>query len=354
MDTNEKRMKFKNVKNNILVVDDDILNLLLVEEILNDKKLNIISLNSGKKALEYIENEGEKLDIVILDVLMPEISGIEVLEIVRKKYSMYVLPILLLTANGNYNDISNGFNKGANDYIVKPFNRIEFIARVNSLLRISMSAKQEKMLRLAEIKTLQSQIQPHFLFNSINTIISLMRIDIENSRKLLIDLSEYLRKSLNFQVYEEFVDFEYEIKCIKSYLSLEKARFMDKLEIEYNIEKNIKHKVPPLILQPIVENAVKHGVFKKINGGKVSISAEIIDTKLCLTVEDNGVGIQKELVEDLLLGKSKFGIGLKNVNNRLNSIYGEELEIESDLGQGTIVRMKIPNKEFSYAKNSNS
>lgn len=209
-------------------------------------------------------------------------------------------------------------------------------------IELSKIDYQRELLAKAELKALQSQINPHFLFNTMNTIISLTRTKPDEARKLLIHLSNYFRN--NLQDNGEEVKLYKEIETIKSYLEIEKARFGDKLEIIYDIPEDIECTLPPLLLQPIVENAVKHGIFEKVEGGTVEIIALDNSRETELIVKDNGIGMSEETLSTLFIDAEDTGIGLKNVNDRLKSKYGEEygLDIESQLGQGTIIKMRIP------------
>lgn len=210
-------------------------------------------------------------------------------------------------------------------------------------IELSKIDYQRELLARSELKALQAQINPHFLFNAINTIVSLTRTKPDEARKLLIHLGNYFRKNLEQNLEE--VDLYKEIEHINSYLEIEKARFGDKLEVEYHIEENIDCKLPPLILQPLVENAIKHGIFGKIEGGKIEIIARDIDLGTELIVKDNGVGIAKEKLESLFeKGSTSEGIGMKNVNERLVNKYGPEygLKIESEVNKGTTISMVIP------------
>jgi len=210
-------------------------------------------------------------------------------------------------------------------------------------IELSKIDYQRELLARSELKALQAQINPHFLFNAINTIVSLTRTKPDEARKLLVHLGNYFRK--NFEQNIDEVDLFKEIEHINSYLAIEKARFGDKLEVEYHIEENIDCKLPPLILQPLVENAIKHGVLGKLEGGKIEIIARENGIGTELIVRDNGVGIPRDKLNSLL-GKrdAKEGIGLKNVNERLVNKYGSEygLRIESEFNKGTTVSMVIP------------
>lgn len=212
-------------------------------------------------------------------------------------------------------------------------------------IELSKIDYQSELLAKSELKALQAQINPHFLFNAINTIVSLIRTQPDNARKLLIHLSNYFRNNLEGN--NDEVDLYKEIENIKSYLEIEKARFGEKLNIVYDIPDNIECLLPPLLLQPIVENAVKHGIFEKVEGSTIEIIALDYEMETELIVKDNGVGMSEELLASLFDGKdNSTGIGLKNVNNRLKNKYGKGygLIIESTLGCGTTVKMRIPKK----------
>jgi len=147
------------------------------------------------------------------------------------------------------------------------------------------------------------------------------------------------------EVLEE-IDLYKEIENVNSYIEIEKARFGDKLEIIYDIPNNINCKLPPLILQPIVENAIKHGVLGKLEGGKVEIIASKEENSVKLIVKDDGVGISEEKLKTLLKKDStKDSIGLINVNERLKNKYGNKygLDIKSEVYKGTVITMIIPN-----------
>jgi len=201
---------------------------------------------------------------------------------------------------------------------------------------------QAELLVKSELKALQAQINPHFLFNAINTIISLIRTEPDKARNLLLHLGNYFRNNLQQDGNE--VDLFKEIENINSYLEIEKARFKGKLNIVYDIPDNIECTLPPLILQPIVENAVKHGILEKVEGGTVLIKAVDLKWATELIVKDDGVGMSKKQLTSLLKQDNTSKIGIKNVNDRLKTKYGPKfgLRIESKPNRGTTVRMLIP------------
>ncbi|QNO15200.1 sensor histidine kinase [Alkalicella caledoniensis] len=207
-------------------------------------------------------------------------------------------------------------------------------------IELSNIEKQKRDLNKAELRALQAQINPHFLFNAINTIVAFIRTKPDTSRELLIHLGDFFRK--NLQRTNEFVSLNTEIEHVKSYLAIEKARFGDKLNVEFEIEKGEVCLVPPLILQPLVENAIKHGLLPKKNGGNIKVSAVKGMKDMEITISDDGVGMSCSF--NGTKGTAGCGIGLSNVNERLINLYGEEyhLDIQSTDGQGTTIKMLIP------------
>ncbi len=214
-------------------------------------------------------------------------------------------------------------------------------------IELSKLEYQNKLLAKAELRALQAQINPHFLFNALNTIVSFIRTKPEEARDLIIHLSDYFRQSLQFSSGD--IDLMREIKNIESYLALERARFGEKLKIVYEIPENIVCVIPPLILQPVVENAVKHGIFNKAEGGTVVIRAFEKKEYIELVVEDNGIGMDGDKLQEVLTEeKNTNHIGLMNVNKRLKTKYGVEycLSIASQMGLGTTVKMVIPKGKY--------
>lgn len=213
--------------------------------------------------------------------------------------------------------------------------------------------RQAQLVTKAELDALHAQINPHFLFNTLNTIITYTRTDPDTARKLLIRLASFFRQTL--KRHGHFNTLREEIEYVNTYLILEKARFREKLRIQRNIDPALlDFKVPVLTLQPLVENAVKHGIQPKMSPGTVQISANLVDGEMIFIIKDDGVGIDGERLPKILLPGfgSGNGVGLSNVNERLKSLYGEEygLKIESQTDQGTKVYVRIPLNEEGHEK----
>lgn len=222
-------------------------------------------------------------------------------------------------------------------------------------IKLAAMEEQKEALRKAEITTLQSQINPHFLFNSLNTISYFCREKPEKARELLLALSSYFRNMLEDIDY--MVTLDTELEHVKAYTMLEEARFEDRLSVEIRADaEDLTCCVPNLILQPIVENAIHHGAMKRERGvGKVTVQVKREEKSTRIDVIDNGPGIDYRIIQSLYGGEKveHTGIGLMNVQQRLVSIYGKGygLQIVSSEA-GTNVRMNIPHQEVKCHENS--
>jgi len=200
--------------------------------------------------------------------------------------------------------------------------------------------EQEKALLQARMDALISQINPHFLFNTLNTISSLIRFDPDTARTVLLKLSNILRRRLKAQVH--FAPLHQELEFIDDYLDIEVVRFgHDKLRIHKEIDAEALDLVlPTMILQPFVENALRHGIAPKVEGGTLTLRAKRASGRLVVDVIDDGVGISEQGPTEL----SGSGIGISNVRERLKVIYGQDfsLKIDSQPGKGTAIRFEIP------------
>lgn len=331
----------KQTSGNILIVDDDSVNLKILQTIL-EKEYQIMTVTSAEEALENIHLR--QWDLVISDVMMPEMSGYDLTIEIRKQFKISELPILLLTARSQLEDISTGFQSGANDYITKPVNTSELKARVRALIDLKLSIQE--LLRI-EAAWLQAQIHPHFLFNTLNTIASLSEIDTDRMIQVLNQFGNYLQKSFHVHNTKSIIPLEHELSLVHSYLYIEKERFRSRLQVKWEIEtsKLGSINVPPLCLQPLVENAVKHGVLRKRGGGTVTISIFEKNETIKIAVSDDGVGMEQKLIQTLLDSsdpKNYNGIGIINTNRRLIQLFGKGLTIESESGKGTIVSFAVP------------
>ncbi|MCG8396686.1 sensor histidine kinase [Bacillus atrophaeus] len=219
-------------------------------------------------------------------------------------------------------------------------------------LELGEAELQSKLLKDAEIKALQAQVNPHFLFNAINTISALCRTDVEKTRKLLLQLSVYFRSNLQ-GARQLLIPLSKELNHLHAYLSLEQARFPGKYEIEIDIEDSLDQiEIPPFVLQVLVENALRHAFPKKQDRYKVEVQVLSAESSVYMKVKDNGRGIAEEILTQLgnkpLPSKEGTGTALYNLNQRLVGLFGQQaaLQITSGIDNGTEVSFQVPLKQM--------
>jgi two-component system sensor histidine kinase ChiS len=323
----------------VLAVDDDPVNLKVLMHILDTEHYSIEPVSSAREALRRLHQE--HWDLVIADVMMPGMSGYELTQKIRERFTLYELPIILLTARSEPEDIYAGFRAGANDYVTKPVDALELKYRAWSLASLKHAVNDRLSMEAAY---LQAQIHPHFLFNTLNSILALSDLDTEKMRELAAAFTSYLRISFNFLTAGQLVPLERELQLVENYLYIEQQRFEERLQVEWEVNVNADLLIPPLTVQPLVENAVRHGVMSQAKGGTVRIRVEKQAGTVRFSVEDTGIGMREEQISKLLspAGKEKRGIGLLNTHSRLTRLYGQGLYIESKEGMGTAVSFVIP------------
>lgn len=323
----------------ILVVDDDPLNLTIVQRILMASQFEVSTCTSGMAALNLLSKG--KWDLVLTDVMMPKMSGYELTEKIRERYSMAELPIMMLTARSQLEDIQTGFYYGANDYIIKPVDKVELVVRVRALTDLGKSMSDRVMMEAA---WLQAQIQPHFLYNTLNTIAALSEEDPEKMVKLINEFGNYLNASFTTRNLKKLVPLKNELDLVRSYVFIEEERFGDRLEVEWKLAVDVNVLVPPFAIQTLVENAINHGVLRLPHGGTVKISVNEKDGSVVVSIADDGVGMEQEKVWELLekTERRSKGIGLLNTDKRLQQLFGKGLTITSEPGVGTTVSFTVP------------
>lgn len=224
--------------------------------------------------------------------------------------------------------------------VINPIGVFLIITAIDSSKRLVdgevklLKLKEEN--KIAELKALKAQIEPHFLFNALNVIGAYCRTDGEKAKELILNLSNYFRSTLEIE--GDFSTLEKELVLIKAYVAIEEARFINRLVVKFEIDENLLNmKFPILLLQPIVENSIKHGILKKIDGGIVSINIEDKENEVLVKISDNGVGFENA-------EKSQStGIGISNINNRLKLLYGEKYKLDIlSSNSGSSVSFFIP------------
>ncbi len=214
-------------------------------------------------------------------------------------------------------------------------------------LALARAEEQARLVDKAEIRALQAQIQPHFLFNALNTVMALIRRDPSRARDVLGHLGDFIRQNLH-STQCETVTLKQELEHVRHYLTVEEARYGDRLKVGYEIDEGaLDARLPPLTLQPLVENAVVHGI-KSVREGRISIHAGVERDRVVIAVRDTGRGIEPERLKELLQrpvsSQTGSGLALHNVHQRLQGLYGQGagLHIVSTPGKGTTVTITLP------------
>lgn len=322
----------------ILIIDDDAVNLKIMKDLLSgDYELHCVS--NAEEALKVLYDYD--WDLIISDVMVPGMSGYALTQKIRQEFSLSELPILLLTARQTPQDVYTGFMSGANDYVAKPVVALELKSRVKALATLKQSIKDQLTMEAA---LLHAQIQPHFLFNTLNSIASLSTVDIKRMSKLLDEFANYLRKSFKSFSTSELIPFEEEVSLVESYLYIEKERFGKRLLIIWDLDENLDIQIPPFALQTVVENSVRHGLLPKVDGGTITIRSICDEKFVKVEVIDNGVGMSLKKIEQIFEESTNpnAGIGLPNTQRRMKQLLGHNIEIESVPNHHTVVRFTIP------------
>ncbi len=327
----------------ILIIGNKSSNLSSLKDLLILKNYSIQIIENRKKAVEKLNNN---VVMVILNLFALNKSALELCKQIRQRFTIFDLPVLMMVSRSNPEDLIRGFEVGINDFIKKPFEISELKARVRTLItlkeRVEESVKREQDF-------LRAQIKPHFLYNTLNAIAFLCKNNPKQASDLIIDLASYLRYSFDFESLNQIVSIKKELELVDFYVNIQQARFKDKIKVKYNIEEGLVFGVPPLMLQPIVENAIKHGILKREIGGTIEINIKRKEDYFVIRVVDDGVGMTEEELANLFTtsdDNKRKRVGFKNINKRLKKLYNEDLRINSTKGQGTIVEFKIPKNNF--------
>ncbi len=265
----------------------------------------------------------------------------------KERYAILYLIIYCVTAAAIVIDnfYLNGFISGSVSFIM-PIACMLFIAvmvlvhfsrTVRAFTKAQKAAELEKEISEINTTLMLSQIQPHFLYNALNTIKYLTKKDPKKAEDAIVKFSGYLRANMDSLTQKEPIPFEKEFKHVQNYIDIEKLRFGDRLNTEYEIETE-DFDVPPLTIQPIVENAIKYGVNQKPEGGTVKIITKEDEWNWYVVVEDNGVGFDVNEKKD----DGRSHVGIQNIKRRLKSLLNAKVIIDSVIGEGTVVTIKIP------------
>lgn len=326
----------------VLVVDHDAMQIEQLVGILSAEGYGVAAARSEEEAMRFI-GRPDKPDILLLNVMLAggDKSGYEASRKIRKLYSPIDLPILFFSARHTPADIEAGLSAGGNDFITKPFEAGEVRARIRTLLAMKRLAKEAAANEMA---FLQSQIKPHFLYNALSTITSMCYTDAQRAGELLTVFSKYLRIIFHLDNREDTVPLRNELELVEAYVAIEKARFGDRVNMVCEIDDSLlDFPVMPLTVQPLVENAIRHGVSKKRNGGNVSLSIREAGGAIRIAVEDDGAGMTEKQVRAVFSGDSAIHAGgITNITRRVIHLTGAKPLVESEPGKGTKVTILLP------------
>lgn len=341
----------------VLIVDDDPVNLRVASNHLTLEAISSRVVSNGIDALDLIGN-GMVPDLVLLDIMMPKMTGYEVCEKLRQKYASQELPIIMLTAKNRTSDLQKGFESGANDYLAKPYSKEELLSRVRSHLQIKeayqtlienqqlereVSAQKQKK-ELARLQTeketlekLRYQLNPHFLFNALASIRGAVLRDKDVARELISHLAEFSRLALSRGSMDTLSIAE-ELEVIGHYLAMEQIRFGDYLTVSIEVEPDVENlQVPALVLQPLVENAVKYGSRTSPDFLQVAISVKTQPPdRVRLAISNSGKWVQPGTTDS----RYSTGTGIANIKQRLEKYYSKQYRFASRAAGGQ-VRIEI-------------
>lgn len=334
----------KNGSCTVLVVDSDPVSLEIIVHLLAVEGIKVIVARSEAEAMDNLQTP-EKPDIVLLNMLMNDYGGYHLCRKIRNNYTDMEMPILFVAARNTPIDIESGLKAGGNDYITKPFDASEVRARIHTLQLMKRLSQEAAMNEMA---FLRSQINPHFLYNTLGSIMSLCYTDGRSAGKLISTLSKYLRILFQVAPGEQVVKLRKELEFIRAYIDIEKARFGNKLSFDLNVDATLlDYKIASMFIQPLVENAIQHGIAKRVEGGKVQLHVSKVDNMLKIIVEDDGVGISKQKQDEIMdLTKKNQGIGLSNIMKRIAGMTAKPVELWSKEGEGTRITLWLPIHEI--------
>ena len=311
----------------------------MIRSYLEPENYKILCFNIEEDVLKYFEKDHD-IGAVIIGTIFYFANLNQFLTKVREQYPMEQLPILIIS-DDKYRFVGNDLLSYVNDVMVEPFDQIDLSQKIHLLILLQKSAKETIRARL---DFLQAQMDPHFIFNTLSTIMPLCLQDSMRCYEVLSDFSQYLRGRLYVNNFQEPVSIEKEIELIQAYLAIEKVRFADKLYYTICTEVDDSVLILPLLVEPLVENSVKHGI-KGCEPLHIEINIKDGgDGYVYISVRDNGKGMSEEQLNRIIHDDTKNtgSLGIKNVRKRLIIYYNQPLEIDSAEHVGTKTSFKIP------------
>lgn len=321
----------------ILIINQNQEELTHLATLISENDFNVYAILDNKDVFQLISNVS--LDLIVIDSYLKKEFILSLIDTIRKNYQITELPIILLSNTEKLEDVTVLFKHGVNAILHKPIKNEEFMSNIHSLF--TMKKAVETSIK-QELNYYHAQITPHFLYNTLNSIIGLSYIDGDKAREALEHLSVYFRAKLDFQKQQSLVSIEEEIELIEAYLAIEQLRF-DHLQVELNIDPNIDCEIPSLTLQTLVENAINHGLRFKKEDAKLRIGIRQVGDYVQIEIEDNGVGMSPEQQSKLLKGQSNR-LGFLNPFNKIRLFKNSKFELDSKEGEGTKITIFLQNK----------
>lgn len=342
--TKEYDMRLQQLNNNIYVLT----------ELIQNEMSNYIYYEAGY--LKQMERD-MMVRVLVVGVIMGVIVALIVAFMVRKSFRLareITDPIRGLNENvrkvghGDFDIVSVETNVIEIDNLDRGIQKM--VRRIQTLL-VNVKEEERKQ-HMTQLELLQAQVNPHFLYNTLDTIVWMVEADMHDEAiEMLTNLSVFFRTALSKG--EDVISLWEEVRHTKSYMEIQQVRYRDILEYSITLPKQLEEfMIPKLTLQPLVENALYHGVKEKRGESKIQITFEELEKEVLIRVEDNGIGMREERLREVregLQNKNTVGFGLAAVDGRLKLYFGENqgIEIDSQYGKGTIVNVRIP-KKFNF------
>lgn len=336
----------KNEKENtsqgtILYVSRTVQSGMEIIPILNQSNLTVQQESSLGDIYQALA--AQTIALILIDYEEMSDSIETIVKSIRHTYNPIETPIIILTQPLAMSAVNELKTLGVNEVIRKPLSAYELQTRIDVYESIKTNSKA---LLKQELYFLQSQINPHFIFNALSTIIALIGEDPTKAADLLGHLSDYLRSIVSVEIHDRMGTLQDELDLIESYVSIEKARFHERIRIQFDIDpKSRMCPIPPLLIQPLVENAIKHGILAKEEGGTVILRTKLSGDDLIVAVRDDGVGMSQEKIQSLQRATENQRVGISNVMLRLKKLFQSNLKISSFLQEGTSISFTISTKE---------
>jgi sensor histidine kinase YesM len=299
---------------------------------------DLVNINTGfyfyAENGEYVRNkfmilsQGYEFIIFLIIILVAFLNP----KLKKREKAAFIIYCLLPILGILFQNVYSGYAIGYVSIIIT-VEILFFFANVEKNIEL---AKQEEKKKEAHVKLMISQIQPHFIYNSLSAISTLISINPDEAQKSLDNFTEYLRRNLSSLTETRLIPFENELKHIETYVSLEKMRFKDRINIIYDIGTK-DFFVPPLTIQPIVENAIKHGILKKIEGGTVTLTTYETDSSYVIEIKDDGIGFNLNEIDF----DENTHFGLKNISYRISHTCEGDLNIISKKNEGTKITVTL-------------